>query len=411
MPYINAFVPQQPVQTLPGSAPATVSAGVNYADLRAKQVLAEALRKRANAGADYTQAPTTVSTNASGAYPGFTDVNWGGIVQNAMQPWVQNAQEKKAANAEAESAAAQDEALQGVDWNALDPAKALQLQRLGIDPTAMAKFAEKDSLGQYGNLVSSIPGIRLLMLKNKISPEHGAQMIADIEAGKKPELTFDQQMQLKIAGRSPGNSTTVINSGNNEDAFGKEWSKKLAADFTTAREAYQLAGKGVAAGELYQNWAADPNNFTTAQQLVKLGSAAGLQPADAFLTPSTRTAMAAAAEDVRNSLKALGGSDSNTDLIWATKALPTGAFTMDQAQAMSKYYAEQAKLTQAALQAQMDYYAIPENRTANKPPPDFYGQAKKSMGASLEAAKAQVEAANKVSSGSKAPINAGSAPP
>lgn len=201
MPYNNAFAP----------APAQVGEGVNYADIRAKQALAEALRKKA--AAEYTPQSANYTVAGNNTVPDYVGVNWGGIVQNAMQPWVEQAQEKKAATAEGEAESARSAALEKILGNPnITPADAVRAQaELGVDLSAA--LPEKMNMAARAQASSSRAGLNAMLQMKVISPEEHQAAIAQLEADEKAAQEAElEQLRAKeaITGGSGGRAMTEL---------------------------------------------------------------------------------------------------------------------------------------------------------------------------------------------------------
>ncbi len=366
-----------------------------------KKRMAEALRGRAGSLDMSQRSPTIVSEGANGS-PGEVQVNWGGIAENALMPWMRDRQEDKALGAEDEAAAERSKVLDGIDYNNLDPKTAMKLQDLGIDVSGYVK-KPVDLTKQAAQYGMTSAGMRNL---NVLQPGlYSDQMIAETEAREKEAIQTKLQNDLAKAAAGRSVSNTTVNTGSDEGEFQKKVAGIQATRLGEVTKAYQSSGAAIQAADVYDQWANDPANEGVVQEATRLASQMGFAPAEAFLTPSTKRAMMVAAEDVRRALKDLGGSDSNSDVIWANKSLPTGAITMEQARAMSTYYREQAKVLSAAAQSEVQWLSNPENRGGNVMPPNFYLEARKNVGSGLDAAQAAVESAPVMPAKKEAPAS------
>jgi len=125
MAYSNYTIPtyrQPPMVTAPGysdaaQAPAPVNVygtdtGTSSDDYLAKKRIAEVLRKQAEGYGSASPQANSYTTAASGAYPGQTDVNWGGIISNGLNNFMAGKTSQKAAAAEGEAAATRRAALE-----------------------------------------------------------------------------------------------------------------------------------------------------------------------------------------------------------------------------------------------------------------------------------------------------------
>ena len=109
-----------------------------------KAGVAEALRRRADKYGATPSQGTTINTAASGAFPGMTQVDWGGIMGNALNSYQTASSDKEATAAESESSAAQQAALaqmmSEVEGGSLTMDQAINLQQLtGQDYTGMVQ--------------------------------------------------------------------------------------------------------------------------------------------------------------------------------------------------------------------------------------------------------------------------------
>jgi len=237
----QAQLPQSQTAAIP------VDGGFTVGDAIKKKRIAEALR--AKVSQDYEQQSPTGHAAANGNFPGETYINYGNILQNAMQPWLEGRREKKAAAAEDEADSSMQSAVSGVidgaDGNSLTMKQAIELGRMtGKDYTGLVK--KDPALGAllqgYGDLpawavdeVTKTGGLsRESLDKVEKWREEQAEIAFDREAelkrlgirpvkAEKPALSLEEELriiELKAAAKKKG------------EGFGREIASNAASDIS-----------------------------------------------------------------------------------------------------------------------------------------------------------------------------------
>jgi len=188
MPQIQ--LPQSQTAAIP------VDGGFTVGDALKKKRIAEALR--AKVSQDYEQQAPTGHAAANGNFPGETYINYGNILQNAMQPWLEGRREKKAAAAEDESTAARLQALKSITGEST-PEQLLQAGE-GLDMPELSKRALAKILPDSMNAAARAQAsgtkaglLALLQLKEITQEEYEAGVAAiDAEAEAKRQAGRDE---------------------------------------------------------------------------------------------------------------------------------------------------------------------------------------------------------------------------
>jgi hypothetical protein len=132
--------PVAPVAPAPG---ATQFVGAD--DYRRKKRIAEQLRASADKGMQSFD--PLVQTQGTGNMPGYTQVNYAGILGNALTPWLESKQAEKAGAAEDEASAAKmaalDQLLGNKNLTAADAIRAKEAYDLDVSPAVKDPDAEK----------------------------------------------------------------------------------------------------------------------------------------------------------------------------------------------------------------------------------------------------------------------------
>ena len=137
---IAQSVPAGPIPARPAAA----GAGVNYSELRKKKAVADALRGKVGQG--YAAQDPTYTVKGNSTVPDHVAVNYGGILQNAINPFMEGWKEDKAAAAEDEAAAARSAALEQIlgSGDNLSMRDAIMAkENLGVDVSGMVKDLER----------------------------------------------------------------------------------------------------------------------------------------------------------------------------------------------------------------------------------------------------------------------------
>jgi len=213
MPQIQ--LPQSQTAAIP------VDGGFTVGDALKKKRIAEALR--AKVSQDYEQQAPTGHAAANGNFPGETYINYGNILQNAMQPWLEGRREKKAAAAEDESTAARLQALKSITGEST-PEQLLQAGE-GLDMPELSKRALAKILPDSMNAAARAQAsgtkaglLALLQLKEITQEEYEAGVAAiDAEAEAKRQAGRDEFLwkeqntyRAPVAGKTPSTEDRAI---------------------------------------------------------------------------------------------------------------------------------------------------------------------------------------------------------
>ena len=373
-PMVSAQGYDMPQAQLPQSQTAAIPAdgGFTVGDALKKKRIAEALR--AKVSQDYEQQAPTGHAAANGNFPGETYINYGNILQNAMQPWLEGRREKKAGAAEDEAMSARDEALSSSNF---DPKTATvqqiqALQDLGVSGDAISAVMErdttapKDNTGALSQLLQTRQGVTYADMAGLIPPGSAPEyikMIEEAEAaknrGKGGTGGSSSQSKSKVLG--PMYAQLSLMDQNSEEA--KELSAKIAhiesldnantggessggyipsersfliKEMSAIRGAAQSIHQLQAQEELVDELLADDEGFGTFQRLAQGLSSGGNGMGSEGFTDHIAQAVAAGQvhpgavvlnqifqDAVKESLKAAGGSDSNLELTWAKNNMPS----------------------------------------------------------------------------------------
>jgi len=364
MPQIQ--LPQSQTAAIP------VDGGFTVGDALKKKRIAEALRSKVSQ--DYEQQAPTGHAAANANFPGETYINYGNILQNAMQPWLEGRREKKAAAAEDEAMSARDEALSS---SSFDPKTATvqqiqALQDLGVSGDAISAVmkrdtsAPKDNTGALSQLLQTRQGVTYAAMQGLIPPDSAPEYIAMIEQaeaaktkGKGGSGGSSDQSKSKVLG--PMYAQLSMMDPNSEEAkalsakiagleslddtkkdggvgggyipaelqmYGKEMIKVRAASDSIA----QLRAQEGLVDELL----ADDAGFGTFQRLAQGLSSGGNGMGSEGFTDHIAQAVAAGEvhpgavvlnqifqDSIKASLASAGGSDSNLELTWAKNNMPS----------------------------------------------------------------------------------------
>ncbi len=342
-----------------------------------KKRIADALRGRVGKGVK--EYDPLITTEANDYFPGQVQVNYAGILGNALNPWLEGKQEEKAAAAEEELQSEQDRILDGLDYSNLDPKKVMLLQRMGIDPTAVMKAAEVKEKNRPK--LGTIPDIMFAVDQGEISPERGDEMIKQIQALKQMGVA---RTNISVnTGDTPLTPDQIYDAKMNEDvaaADAKRWSETKAKTYT----ALDSSEKAVPSIQVQRQFAFNDANWTGPQMATRALGNHGVPFMDFNDSPEYKQALQGAAENVREALAAHGGNDSNTDLKFVNAAQATGAATQPQAKAMVEYMEAINLTAREANAAAAAWMEDPANRKAGVVRPNFYKIAREKYAQKLD---------------------------
>jgi len=174
-----------------------------------EEAIAEALR--AKASAEYVPKDANFTVAGNNTVPEYIGVNWGGVVENALQPFAEANREKKAAAAESDAAAARTAALSqlGVDMPA-DQLLALgsELEMPELQKAAIAKMLpEKEKMANFLQAIPNLTpdGAAMLAPQYGLDPEQARKMVVDYQSNSRDELAFktDEEIRKTNATRTP----------------------------------------------------------------------------------------------------------------------------------------------------------------------------------------------------------------
>lgn len=185
-----AMIPEQPTFTV--------------GDYAKKKKLAEALRGRVGKGVK--EYDPLITTAANDYFPGQVQVNYAGIIGNALNPWLESKQEEKAAAAEDEATAARRAGLEAILGNPnISKADAIRAQEeLGVDVSSM--LPEEMNMAARAQASASRSGLNAMRQMGVFSTDEEyqaalAQLEADERAANEAEL---EQIRAREAAQGGG---------------------------------------------------------------------------------------------------------------------------------------------------------------------------------------------------------------
>lgn len=381
MPYNNAFVPApaNPATVVNQAAP-----GVNYADIRAKQALAEALRKKASEAYTPQSANYTVAGNST--VPDYVGVNWGGIVQNAMQPWVEQVQEKKASTAEGEAEAARQQAIDSAVSSGKmdDPNTIMALEQLGVKGDVIKAMQPKDKTAVIAQGMAS-PGGRLGLLNMGIITQAqydaAEKRYADEDAAK---LKREQDNYLFEQNNKRFAPTSGTGSGDGSNLPAGVLGQMYKANLELDKQEEHLDGQLAEAPNI-EAIINNPKNFGTGSQFTTALMESNIGPLRALgqaqMSPAQGELVKYFGSEVLESAGKLGGAESDRDVQMLKSFTPSMANDHETVKVMweaSKRIMARAKASlaqrrerannptylggkeQTSTPAVMDYDTVPE---------------------------------------------------
>jgi len=201
--------------TQPAPPQIDIAAGAVY---REKKRLADALRKKAER--EHTPVSGLIQSEGANGSPGYTQIDYAGILNNFMQPGFQKAREEKAAAAESDADAARSAALdQLLGRQGLTAADAIRAKSdLGVDVSSAVKDPAAEKLA-LTRMIAQNPALAYMLPQEErdaftaySSKLSDTERTADREDFKwkqdntyrapSTDLTFEQRMALAQAGRS-----------------------------------------------------------------------------------------------------------------------------------------------------------------------------------------------------------------
>jgi len=413
--------PYQAPQTAAAPAQSTFTVG----DAAKKKRIAEALRGKVSQ--DYEQMAPTGHVEGSGAFPGQSYINWGSILSNAAQPWLEAGREEKALAAEDEAAAARMETLMKItgESTGADLVRiGSELGDDGITSMGIEKMMPKEE--KMANFLQALPNLTedsaaMLAPRFGMTEEEGRTMARGVIEQRK--ITSDEELGLfetkeRIKARynqsqdgyKPTAEEVKFNlwQGANPD---KDYNDYLAAvaggDKTSATELkrmYAIDDKLTTATNSLdrisnlQDIISDPEStlFSTPQKaagaLNRFGEAlgggagsvlqsvaAGLIDPDAMITK--KEAIRLATQD----LQMVGGNDSNYELQKMLEQYPDNAMSQESALALINGLYRVTAITRRALELESE---ANRNGTYGKaggvPKGGFWQAAKREMDGEVE---------------------------
>lgn len=184
-------------------------------DYRRQQLLANRLRKQAAQIGDISPAAATLSTAGVGNAPGRVQVNYGGVLQNALMPWLQGRAQEKADDAALTSDQirqdALDRALQDQPAGQMTPQQIMRLEQLGVSPQVMRAMMPKEANDTgWMQVLAQNPALAPLMVgQGKITQEQ-ADSITKGNAEQRAQAKQDK-IDIAMAGRAPGQGRESFN--------------------------------------------------------------------------------------------------------------------------------------------------------------------------------------------------------
>ena len=153
-------------------------------DSIAAQAVIDALRKKSKAWEKLQGQDSTVTTGASGAFPGMTQVNWGGILGNGLGLYNQLSNE--------EDAISKEKAKNTSDWEALNALMGSHEATTGLPAGKPDQWT--DQLG------TSSP------VAGDLTPEENTYLDAALQ--KYPNITREEAMNVLVKGEKSGATAT-----------------------------------------------------------------------------------------------------------------------------------------------------------------------------------------------------------
>lgn len=208
----------------PIKAPVTAAAQtMDVVDYVKKKRIADALRKRAEGGA-YDTADSLITTGGYNGGPEMVQVNYGGILQNALKPYFDSRLEEKAATADSEAAAMRREALArltGKETGQQLLTMGEELQMPELTKSALEQLLpEQMNAAAYAQASATPEGVDALVRLRKMTPEEGeiakkgiADRAAEALRLSREQYIFEQDNK-RFAPTSGGGSGTTSGGSN-----------------------------------------------------------------------------------------------------------------------------------------------------------------------------------------------------
>lgn len=247
--------------------------GEPLATFRQKKALVDKLRRQEALLSGIGGQSPTISTGSTGSYPGVTQVNYGGILGNALKTYMQGRMLKEGGMYEEEAGAARDEAIKGIipdDMDRLTPHQAIKLQELGVDVGDLKAFQPKKEplanlLQNMGSLTEESADILAPQYGMDAEQLRGMIRAARSRQSEESAAEFERQKALRLLGIKPEKTDEWERyrtmSPEDRESYREFQSFGRSGEFEKARD--KAAGK--AAGELLAEGGAGKSEFKLAE--------------------------------------------------------------------------------------------------------------------------------------------------
>ena len=338
--------------TQPAPPQIDIAAGAVY---REKKRLADALRKKAER--EHTPVSGLIQSEGANGSPGYTQVDYAGILNNFMQPGFQKAREEKAAAAESDADAARSAALdQLLGRQGLTAADAIRAKSdLGVDVSSAVKDPAAEKLA-LTRMIAQNPALAYMLPQEErdaftaySSKLSDTERTADREDFKWKQdntyrapnnsRTFEQDMELaRLRAGGGKESPTVAEDGRTPfaqlSAGAQNQGLKLAAELN--KEYNFLDGQRSEAANI-RAIIDDPKNFGTVPQMVDaLSESGGYAGAlgKSFMSPAAAELNRFFGSETLISAGKLGGAESDRDVAMLKSFNPSMAYDHDAVKRM-----------------------------------------------------------------------------
>jgi hypothetical protein len=174
-------------------------------DYRRQKLLADRLRQNAEQIGQLDPAQATMTTTGPNAR---TQVNYGGILQNALMPWLQGRAQEKADNeaitADQIRQDALDRALKDQPAGQMSPQQIMKLEQLGVSPQVMkAMMPKEQNETGWMQVLASNPALAPVLVSQGHITQEQADSIGKSFADQRSQAKQDK-IDIALAGRAPG---------------------------------------------------------------------------------------------------------------------------------------------------------------------------------------------------------------